>query len=197
MERTEELVIDQLRKGEERAYKFLYDRHYPVMCHVAAQLVGDDFLAETIAGDVIFHLWEIRETLDIHTSLRAYLVSAVRNRCLDFIKSQKQQREQAMSKVGLSDLSAVRYIRSDDYPLGRLLSKEIEDYIESAINDLPDDCRRVFMLSRFEGMRNEEIASHLGISVNTVRYHIKHALSILRSQLGKYLMALLIIFMQN
>lgn len=197
MERTEELIINQLKHGEEQAYKYLYDHHYPIMCHVASQLLEDDFLAETIAGDVIFHLWEIRQTLDIHTSLRAYLISAVRNRCYDYQKSQVQQREQVLSKVGMSNLSVVRYIQSDEYPLGRLLSKEIEDIIEAAINNLPDDCRRVFTLSRFEGMHNAEIAKKLGISVNTVRYHIKHALSILREQLGKYLMALLIIFMQS
>lgn len=197
MERTEELIINQLRQGEERAYKYLYVHHYPVMCHVAAQLVKDDFLAETIAGDVIFHLWETRQNINIHTSIRSYLISAVHNRCLNFLSSQTQQREQTMSKVGLKDFSVVRYIQSDDYPLGRLLSKEIEDVIESAINNLPEDCRRVFKLSRFEGMHNDEIASQLGISINTVRYHIKHALSILRSQLGKYLMTLFIIFMQN
>ena len=85
------MIIEQLKAGKERAYKFLYDRHYQILCHVAAQYVRDDFLAETIVGDVIFHLWEIREQLEIRTSIRSYLMQSVKNRCLDYLKSQYNQ----------------------------------------------------------------------------------------------------------
>lgn len=93
MEQTEILIVEQLRQGREAAYKFLYDHHYLVLCHVAEQYVKDSFLSETIVSDVIFHLWEIHETLEIHTSIRSYLVQAVRNRCLNFLNSQVTKRE--------------------------------------------------------------------------------------------------------
>lgn len=197
MEQTELLIVQQLKEGKERAYKHLYDQHYQILCHVAAQYVKDDFLAETIVGDVIFHLWEIRATLDIKTSIRSYLMTSVRNRCLDYLKSQYNQKETVMSSPGLQDFPVLNYIKGDDYPLGRLLEQELEDEIMKAIARLPEECRRVFRLSRFEEKKYDEIASELGISVNTVKYHIKRALALLHEDLGKYLAATFLLLLEQ
>ena len=197
MEQTEALIVQQLREGKERAYKYLYDQHYQILCHVASQYVKDDFLAETIVGDVIFHLWEIRQTLEITTSLRSYLMTSVRNRCLDYLKSQYKQREMAMSSPGLEDFPVLNYIKGDDYPLGQLLEKELEGEIMKAISHLPEECRRVFHLSRFEEKKYDEIATELNISVNTVKYHIKRALALLHEELGKYLTAAILLLLEQ
>ena len=187
MDQTESLIVKQLKEGQERAYKYLYDRHYQVLCYVAAQYVKDDFLAETIVGDVIFHLWEVRETLSITTSLRSYLMTSVRHRCMDILKSQQNKREVQVSAVGLQDFPEFSLFRQDEYPLGRLLEQELEGEVMKSINRLPEDCRRVFSMSRFDDRKYEEIAHELQISVNTVKYHIKHALTLLHEDLGKYL----------
>ena len=197
MEHTELLIVEQLKAGKERAYKFLYDQHYQILCHVAAQYVKDDFLAETIVGDVIFHIWEIRESLEIKTSIRSYLMSSVRNRCLDYLKSQYNQKEQVMSSSGLQDFPVLHYIKGDDHPLGRLLEQELEGEIIKAIDRLPEECRRVFKLSRFEEKKYDEIAEELGISMNTVKYHIKRALALLHEDLGKYLAAAILLLMER
>lgn len=197
MEQTEILIVEQLRQGREAAYKFLYDHHYLVLCHVAEQYVKDSFLSETIVSDVIFHLWEIHETLEIHTSIRSYLVQAVRNRCLNFLNSQVTKRENTLSKIGLAEMPMAQYRKTDDYPLGRLLSEELEKEVQAAIERLPQDCQKVFRMSRFQGMKYQEIALELGISVNTVKYHIKRALALLQGDLRKYLFTAFILFMQD
>lgn len=197
MEQTEALIVEQLRQGKERAYKFLYDQHYQILCHVASQYVKDDFLAETIVGDVIFHLWNVRQSLDITTSIRSYLMQSVRNRCMDYLKSQYNQRELAMSSPGLQDFPVINYIKGDDYPLGRLLEQELEGEIMKAIGRLPDECRRVFRLSRFEERKYEEIAKELNISVNTVKYHIRRALALLHEDLSKYLTAVILLLLEQ
>lgn len=197
MEQTEALIVEQLRQGKERAYKFLYDQHYQILCHVASQYVKDDFLAETIVGDVIFHLWDVRQSLDITTSIRSYLMQSVRNRCMDYLKSQYNQREWAMSSPSLLDFPVINYIKGDDYPLGRLLEQELEGEIMKAIGRLPDECRRVFRLSRFEERKYEEIAKELNISVNTVKYHIKRALALLHEDLSKYLTAVILLLLEQ
>lgn len=194
---TEDPIVRQLREGHEAAYKYLFDHHYAVLCHMAETYVHDQFLAETIVGDIIFHLWEIRDHLDIHTSLRSYLARSVRNRCLDYLKSQAQQHEVAVSSAGLNDFPVLQYVRSDDYPLGRLLRDELENEIRHAIERLPDECRRVFKLSRFEGKKYAEIAKELSISVNTVKYHVKHALALLQKDLGKYLTAAILLLLEG
>lgn len=197
MESTEALLVQQLKNGVDAAYKYLYDQHYQILCHVAAQYVKDDFLAETIVGDVIFHLWEVRETIEINTSVRSYLMTCVRNRCIDYLKLQYHKREVAHSDTGLRDFPVLQYVKDDDYPLGKLLEKELEDEIMNAINRLPDECRRVFNMSRFENRKYEEIAQELKISVNTVKYHIKHALALLHEDLGKYLTMAMMILIES
>lgn len=99
MEITERIIIEQLKRGNEEAYKYLYRHHYALLCHIAREYVGDDFLAETLVGDVIFHLWEIHEALDIQVSLRSYLVRAVRNHCMDYLSSKKERTEVAFSST--------------------------------------------------------------------------------------------------
>ena len=115
---SEGLIVEALKQGDERAYRFLFDRHYAVLCHIAVQYVHDDFLAETIVGDVIFHLWEARERLSINTSVRNYLVRCVRNRCLDELKSQYRRREVQMSGISPREMPGIGSLQDGSYPLG-------------------------------------------------------------------------------
>lgn len=190
----EQQIINQLKEGNEEAYKYLYRHHYALLCHIANEYVNDRFLAETLVGDVIFHLWEIHSSLNIQSSLRSYLIQSVRNRCLDYLSSQKEKNEVIFSKLSPDEDVKERYLLSDNYPLGILLEQELENEILSAIESLPEECKKVFLKSRFEEKKYEEIANELNISVNTVKYHIKKALSLLHSRLGKYLIPFLIIF---
>ena len=164
MENTEKLIVEQLKNGNEDAYKYIYDYHYVLLCHVANQYLNDNFLSETIVGDVIFHLWEIRETLNITISIRSYLIKAVRNRCIDYLKSGSEKKEISFSVLVPEEMSEEKYLQSDNYPLG------------------------------FEEKKYEEISQELGISINTVKYHIKNALSFLQTELSKYLIALILFF---
>ena len=194
MENTETLIVEQLKTGNEDAYQYIYDRHYALLCHVANGYVKDQFLAETIVGDTIFHLWEIRETLEISVSIRSYLVRAVRNRCINYLNSEWEKREIAFSSLMPDEIIDDKMTISDSHPLGALLERELEEEIYKAIDKLPNECRRVFDKSRFEGKSYEEISQELGISVNTVKYHIKNALASLQMNLSKYLITLLLFF---
>ena len=195
MEHTETLIVEQLKTGNEDAYQYIYDRHYALLCHVANGYVKDQFLAETIVGDTIFHLWEIRETLEISVSIRSYLLRAVRNRCINYLNSEWEKREIAFSSLMLDEITDDKMTISDSHPLGTLLERELEEEIYKAIDKLPNECRRVFDKSRFEGKSYEEISQELGISVNTVKYHIKNALASLQTNLSKYLITLLLFFL--
>lgn len=195
MEHTDTLIVEQLKLGNEEAYRYIYTHHYTLLCHIANDYVKDPFLAETIVGDTIFHLWEIRETLEISVSIRSYLARAVRNRCINYINSEYERREVSFSALLTDEISGDEVVLTDSHPLGILLERELEEEIYRAIDKLPNECRRVFDKSRFEGKSYEEIAQDLGISINTVKYHIKNALVILQKNLDKYLIALLLFFL--
>lgn len=196
MENTEKIIIEQLKAGNEQSYKYIYDHHYVFLCHIAYGYVRDHFIAETVVGDAIFHLWEIRGSLDITVSIRAYLAKAVRNRCINHLTSEGERNEVSLSVLASEKTSDHHFMISDKYPLGILLERELEEAIFNSISKLPKECRTVFEKSRFEEKKYEEIAQELGISVNTVKYHIKKALSQLHEDLGKYLLIFLLLFLR-
>ena len=197
MKKQEQIIVDLLKQGDEKAYKYLYDEHYVLLCKMANEFVRDVFMAENIVGDTLFHVWEIRETLEINISIRSYLVRAVRNRCINYLNIKREQWEEGFTTIEENGDSIMHpNLFSDAYPLASLLEKELEEEIRQAINRLPDECRAVFIKSRFEEKTYECIASELGISVNTVKYHMKMALSRLNADLSKYLLLLLIAFRQ-
>lgn len=190
MEPNEELLLIRLKEGDNAAYKYLFDHHFAVLCHVAFQYVRDRYLAECLAGDVIFHLWERRRTVSITTSIRSYLMTSVRNRCLDHLKSRSVRTE-----TGLSLLD--KNTPAGSSPLGILLEREMENHITESIEALPDKTREVFKMSRFSHLKYEEIAARLDISPNTVKYHMKSALALLRESLDKYLVLAFMLALLN
>ena len=195
MEKKEELhLIHSLKSGNNQAYKYIYDHHYVLLCKIAYEFLKDYFLAESIVDDIIFHLWEKRDTLEITTSLRSYLVQAVRNRCINYLNLEREKREVCFSVIDQQNEWINSVFPSDDYPLARLLENELEQEIRNAINRLPEECKVVFKKSRFEEKRYDQIAEELGISVNTVKYHIKNAISRLSADLSKYLLLLICCF---
>jgi RNA polymerase sigma-70 factor (ECF subfamily) len=186
-------IIEKLKIGEEKAFKYIYDRHYVLLCRFANQMLNDVSLSEEIVDDVLFYLWEHRVDIEITCSIRAYLMRAVRNRCLNELNSLSHREELRFSSFTLPEnmkfLDAL--FVSGDHPLGALLEQELEDEIAKSIEELSDECRTVFKKSRFEEKKYDEIATELNITVNTVKYHIKNALSFLRKRLGEYLKLLI------
>lgn len=171
----EEQLIKKLRTGDEKAFRLLYDRHYVLLCRFANQILNNAALAEEVVDDVIFYLWEHRSEVEIRYSIRAYLMRAVRNRCLNELQSQSHREELHLSSfLSPESMDFLDFLFVDDkQPLGMLLEQELEDELKRSIDELPLECRRVFYKSRFEQKKYEEIADELGISVNTVKYHIK------------------------
>ena len=196
----EKQIIERLKRGDERAFRYIYDRHYVLLCRFAEQLLNDLPLAEEVVDDVIFYLWEHRTEVEITYSLRAYLIRAVRNRCLNELNSLGNRIESRVSSLSVAEnlefLDAI--FVEERTPLGHLLEQELEDELFRRIDELPSECKAVFKKSRFEGKKYEEIAEELHISVNTVKYHIKNALAYLQEKMGTYLKLLIIyIFIGN
>jgi RNA polymerase sigma-70 factor (ECF subfamily) len=199
MNKPHDNINRAISDGEEWAYRAIYDRHYEVLCRVAYDYVKDQYLAESIVGDTIFHIWERRESLNIQGPIRRYLIRAVRNRCLDLLASQYVRRTVSEGDISGEEEPATNLLDGVDdiSPLGILLEKELEDKVVEAVESLPTECRAVFEKSRFEGNSYQEIADSLGISINTVKYHMKGAIARIYAHLERYLIIIgvgLIIF---
>lgn len=184
MEISENNILFYLRQGEEKAYKYLFDHHYAILCHIAASFVHDVTLAEDIVSDVFCSIYEKRDSLVIRTSLKAYLVTAVKNRSLNAL---------AASKVPFRKDLPEHILDEHGETDNKVVLDELNGILENSIQELSPECRAVFEKSRLEGKSYSEISDDLGISVNTVKYHIKNALAHIRKDVGKYMSSIFLI----
>lgn len=185
MKYTEENLPEGLKEGSDEAYRALFDIYYHRLFCIARQYLHDEFIADTVVGDLFFHIWETRKKLDIQISLNAYLIRSIRNYSLNYLQKNYVEKE-----IGFNSISPLLF-QTEEYPLGILLEKELTEIIYAEIDKLPPETRQVFILSRMEELKHAEIAEKLQISVNTVKYHIKQALSVLRERLKDYLLFIL------
>lgn len=153
---------------------------YQPLCRYAYSFVSDHEEAEEIVQASFIGIWEKRQTIDIDTSLKAYLYRVVRNASLNVIKHGKVKQ----IYLEQSEFTAEKTTDATEQPL---ITDELERKIFSAIQTLPEQCRLIFKLSRFEEMKYQEIANQLNISIKTVENQMGKALKIMREQLREYL----------
>lgn len=164
----------------------LFKTYYQPLCKYAYSFLQDKENAEEIVQSTFLLVWEKRETLEIRTSVKPYLYAMVRNACLNVIKHEKIKQKHAGEEIALAE-------RSHDSVNHLVASNELEHRIKLAMEELPEQCRLVFKLSRFEELKYSEIAEQLNISVKTVENHMGKALRIMREQLRDYLPLILLL----
>lgn len=186
-------LVMGLRSGEEKAYKLLYKQHYRVLCAFAYGYVNDYFVAETLVSDVVYTIWENRENFFINQSLRAYLMRAVKNSCINHLGYCMRQETLRQNVGERFEQQQQSFHEQDNYPLCSLLEKELEDKIRKSIEALPELTREIFLLSRIEKLKYEEIAQKKKITIDIVKYHIRLSLNKLRADLKDYLILLILL----
>lgn len=186
MTSLEKEVLSKVREGDERAFEFIFKSYYPALCAYASDLLKLDDEAEEIVQEVLIKFWELREQIEISTSIKAYLYRSVHNQCINFIRHSKVVKSQSDKFSEEIIQSFELTLNTDtDFSLDYYFYDGLEEDIQNTIHDLPDQCRRVFQLSRFDKLHHEQIAELLNISVNTVKTQISRALEKLRTVIGK------------
>jgi RNA polymerase sigma-70 factor, ECF subfamily len=180
MEGNERELISLLESRDEAAFERVFKTHFKGLHGYACSILKDEIVAEEIVQNVFFKIWERSDNLSINGSLTAYLYRAVNNESLNYLKHQKV-------KVAHGLFVAQRNEGSVESASGKLQLKELETRLQSALRDLPEQCRIIFQLSRFEELRYREIADQLGLSIKTVENQMGKALKILREKLSDLL----------
>lgn len=165
---------------EEANFEQLYRQHFTSLYRYAYSVVQDEAQAEGIVQNVFLKLWNKRDTLRIHTSWQAYLFRATYHEALNAAKRQQVRMRFAHQRQSPDTASQ----ESD---------RELATHLEKALLELPEKCRTVFQLSRFEDLKYHEIAQRLGISIKTVEAHMGKALRVLRVQLADFLSLLILL----
>lgn len=162
------------------AFDALFRRWYAPLVGVANRLVRDPGVAEELVQDVLLELWRRRTSLDTGDEPGPYLIRAVRNRALNRLRHERVTTRAA-------PLLAVDERSAAPSPAAATIEGELGAAINAAVAALPPGCRRIFLLSRAQGLRYAEIASTLGISPKTVEAQMGRALRLLRARLGPWL----------
>lgn len=171
-------ILIQFSKGNQLAFRKLYDTYSPDVYRVAFYILKIEKHAEEVVQDSFLKLWDNRENIDVNTSLQAYLYVICRN--LSFNKLKQLKREQTLFRTLQHDDDYLYY--DQDHIL---TVREFHESFENILALLPDRQRTILRLSRLEGFSHKEIAHRLSISSNTVKNHIVQALKTIKTHLDK------------
>ena len=176
MNDLEKKLIQRVKRGDREAFDRLFEDYYQNLCNFAFLMVRDETAAEEIVTEVFYRLWCKRNEIHIRASLKKYLSKSVYNVSLNYLKHigiLKQYKDLYIVLHKEKEIIAGDYNTS---PLALLEYDELESLVNEVIDDLPDQCRKVFTMNRFSGMKYLEIAEALNISLSTVKYHMSTAL---------------------
>lgn len=160
-------------------FKRIFETHYQPLRLYAMRIVGSYEASEDIIQDCFFELWQNRENIDFTSSLKGYLYKSAFNRSVNYVRSKGVSLKVNSDRISEELFDMI--MEEEEY----LVYKDLSLHITKGINTLPEQCRKVFILSRTYELKNKDIAEKLNISVKAVEKHITHALKLLRVYLKK------------
>jgi len=174
---TDKLILENLKNSNQGVFEMVFNYYYSGLVVYADQIVKNTAVSEDIVQSVFMKLWETRHSLEIR-SFRSYFIQCVKNRCIDYLRSQEVKNKFSHQH---SDLPLV------EMPEDLWTKTDLDEIIQQAIGKLPPRCREIFIMSRIDNLKTAEIAEKLDLSGRTVETQISKALKILRVELADYL----------
>ena len=173
-------IVTEMKSGSKESFNYFFDYYYSGLCVYANRYLEDLMLAEEVVQDVFVRFWDRRQEIKISNSVRSYLFQTVHNQCLNILKHKKVERNYYQQHAAYFE-----NLCEEQWDLFNEI--ELRNILNETILKLPERCREVFILSRFNNLKNKEIADQLGISGKTVENQITKALKILRKELKDFL----------
>ena len=164
---------------DEKMFEFAFKAYFPRVMAFTMKFISDKGIAEDIVQEVFLKLWIKRKEVKEET-FQSYLFTFVRNACLNHIKHQKIVEEYQSELKDTVKEEGLYYADFFSDPLQQAIYNETKNEIETFIGELPEQTRKIFQLSRFEGLKNIEIAKKMNISLRTVEKHNTKALQKLK-----------------
>jgi len=171
----------------------LFRSHFAGLCYFAQKYVKDFESAKEIVQDAFISLWEKRETIDMERPVKSYLTMIIHNKCTNYLRDNRKFDQYILNIENLIDIP--EYESSDS-----MVADELKTKIDMAISELPEKCREIFLMNRYENFKYQEIAGKLQISVKTVETQMSKALQHMRFRLAEYItivVALIISFLSK
>jgi RNA polymerase sigma-70 factor (ECF subfamily) len=183
---AEHYLVESIKKGDQKSFEFLFKSYYSNLCKHARSIVQNEETAEDLVMDVFVKLWEAESKLVISSSLSGYLHQSVHNHCLNYL-TRKHKRFSELNSETIELLNALVPPDASFDPFESVNMEELIIRIEQSIDHLPEEARKIFIMSRKEELSHKEIAVQLGLSENTVKVQIYRSLIKMRILLKEYL----------
>jgi RNA polymerase sigma-70 factor, Bacteroides expansion family 1 len=174
-----------LISGNEKDFRMLVDHWYTRLFNFANGYLNNSENTKEVIQDVFLKLWDNRQKLSADTNLNAYLFTLTRNRCIDLIRREKLMLQFRTDKQEEYRRLSENFEALSDPILDNLFAMEIQDEINRTISELPEQCQKVFVMSRVKGMNNREISQTLVLSEKTIESHLTKALKTIRLALER------------
>ncbi len=171
-------IIGRIRQGDKQEFEKLFRSSYVSLVRYAKTLLRDHDAAEEIVQELFFRLWQDRQNLRIESSLNGYLFRSVHNRSLHYIEHQKVVSRHAGEVSAGAELTSEPVTEAIYY-------KELQARVAKVLERLPERCRVIFRMSRFDGLKYNEIADKLAVSLKTVEADMGKALREFRKALAE------------
>jgi RNA polymerase sigma-70 factor (ECF subfamily) len=182
---SEQSYLVDIREGNRTAFEAVFRTYYEDLSRYAFSILRKKEESEDLVQQVFVNFWEKREQTIISGSLKSYLFRSVHNQSLNLIKHEKV-------KANYVEHSQYFDTKFHSEVEEELEGKELEGKIAEAIDTLPNQCRKIFIMNRMESLKYKEIADQLDISIKTVENQIGKALKVLRGSLASYLSVILV-----
>lgn len=186
MDTNELELFNRIKQGDKLAFETLFRLYYKSLCVFSHRIVKDAVTAEELVQDILYHLWDKRESLALNTSIKSYLFKSAYNNSLKHIRHMKIVHEHE-NYVKNSPEPGIQ--QPDNYAE----TGEIMHIIDQTLSSMPEKSQEIFKLNRYEGLKYQEIAEKMGISVKTVEAHMSSVLRLFRENLKDYLVVLFIL----
>jgi RNA polymerase sigma-70 factor (ECF subfamily) len=167
-------IMVEFKKGDASAFTTFFQMHYQPLCRFASQVTGSLPDAEDIVKDVYVKLWQKHMDFDTPQNIKAFLFISTRNACLNFL------RHLQVKEASRKELLYLESWKSQEVVVNLMVKEELMQQIFAEIENLPKRRRTVFKMAYLEGMKNNEIATHMDIAYQTVKEHKCKALQSLR-----------------
>jgi RNA polymerase sigma-70 factor, ECF subfamily len=186
-----DLLALRIKLGDEQAFELFFRKYNVRLCVFANKFLNDPIEAQETVQEMFIKIWQGHDEIDPEDSLKSYAFKIVQNNCLNKLRRKKVE-------TNYIEIYKLVYIDHQEFSVHEsLLAQELEEHIVHSIGKLPTECRKVFELSRKEGLKYREIAETLHISVKTVEGQMSKALQSLRVELSDYLILFLLALISN
>jgi RNA polymerase sigma-70 factor (family 1) len=186
MEYNKKKAFENLKNGQSHGFTELYNDWNPPVCRFANSIIHDLQEAKDVTEDCFIKMWERRTSFSSISGCKSFLYTSVRNACINIIRHRQ---------VILSGQREIQYLHTNNETLLEgIITSELNTQVESAIDRLPPQCKKIFRLLFRDGKNTREVAEILNLSLHTIKTHRKRGLAFIRKQILPLLLPFAVIY---